>query len=82
MTQDGAPRPVFGYGWAMPASDPTRPETLRRIASKAGFLASALAVFTCGYLAMRSDDWKRMVLYSALALVAGALASAFSRGAR
>ncbi len=51
----------------------------RLIAAKAGFIASALAVFACGWLAMRSDDWKRIVLFSALALVAGALASAFSR---
>jgi hypothetical protein len=54
----------------------------RLIAAKAGFIASAFAVFTCGWLAMRSDDWKRMVLFSLLALVAGGLASAFSRGGR
>jgi hypothetical protein len=54
----------------------------RLIAAKAGFIASAFAVFTCGWLAMRSDDWKRMVLFSVLALVAGGLASAFSRGGR
>lgn len=66
----------------MPASDPTPSGPLRRIAAKAGFLASAFALFICGWLAMRTDDWKRMVLFAALALVAGALASAFSRGGR
>jgi hypothetical protein len=58
------------------------PSLRRRIAAKAGFVASAFAVFTCGWLAMSTDDWKRMVLFSALALGGAALASAFSRASR
>jgi hypothetical protein len=60
-------------------TEPPEQNLFRQVASRAGFIGSALAVFTCGWLAMRSDDWKRMVLFSALALVAGALASAFAR---
>jgi hypothetical protein len=41
-----------------------------------------LAVFTCGWLAMRATAWPRVLLFSALALVAGAVASAFSRLSR
>jgi hypothetical protein len=52
-----------------------------RVAAKAGFVASAFAVFTCGWFAMRSDDWQRVVLFSVLAIGAAALASAFSRRA-
>ena len=50
--------------------------------AKAGMVAAALAVFTCGWLAMRTDDWRQMILFSVLALGAGAIASAFSRRAR
>ena len=50
--------------------------------ARAGVALSALAVFTCGWLAMRTDDWRRVVGFSVLALAAGALASAFSRRAR
>ncbi len=65
----------------MPTPDPARPK-FRIVAAKAGFFGSALAVFACGWLAMRSDDWRRMILFSVLALGAGALASAFSQRAR
>lgn len=50
--------------------------------AKLGVAAAAFAIFTCGWLAMRTEDWKEMVFYSALALGAGAVASAFSRRAR
>jgi NADH:ubiquinone oxidoreductase subunit 4 (subunit M) len=77
---DGAPEePRTEYPPHVP---PPAPDTLRRLSSRAGFLASAFAVFTCGWLAMRTDDWKRMILYSVLALGAAALASAFSRRSR
>ncbi len=67
----------------MRTPDPESSErSFSRVAAKMGFVASALAVFTCGWLAMRTDDWKRMILFSVLALCAAALASAFSRRAR
>ncbi len=52
---------------------------MSRPLAKAGFLASALAVFTCGWLGMRTNDWRYMILYALLALGAAALATAFSR---
>ena len=55
---------------------------LSRAAAKVGVGASAFAVFTCGFLAMRATAWPRILLFSALALVAGAVASAFSRLSR
>jgi hypothetical protein len=68
---------AMGYRRAV-APDPKRPP-FQQFASRAGFLLSALAVFTCGWLAMQTNDWKRILLFSALAVVAGALAAAFSR---
>jgi hypothetical protein len=53
-----------------------------RLLARLGVGLSAFAVFTCGWLAMQTDDWRRMLLYSVLALGAGALASGFSRRAR
>jgi hypothetical protein len=50
--------------------------------AKAGVVLAAFAIFTCGWLAMRTDDWRQVLLFSALALAAGAVASAFSRRAR
>jgi hypothetical protein len=61
---------------------PSPPRGPRRAAAKAGFVLSAFAVFACGWLATRSSDWKTAVLYSALAIGAAALASAFSRAPR
>jgi len=58
------------------------PTPVRSLASRAGFVASAFAVFLCGWFAMQTDDWRRMVLFSVLALVAAALASRFSRRGR
>lgn len=55
---------------------------MNRTLAKVGVMASAFAVFTCGWLAMQTEDWRRMVLYSVLALGAGAVASAFARQAR
>jgi hypothetical protein len=66
----------------MPGAPLTPPDArgrLSRLAAKFGLFASILVVFTCGWLAMRTDDWKRIVLLTALALVAGVVASAFSR---
>jgi len=55
---------------------------LNRSLAQLGVAASALAIFTCGWLAMRTDDWRQIVFFSVLALGAGAVASAFSRRAR
>jgi hypothetical protein len=55
---------------------------VNRTMAKLGVLLSAFAIFTCGWLAMRTDDWRQVVLFSLLALGAGAAASAFSRHAR
>lgn len=67
----------------MPSPDTATPRhSFRRIATQAGFVASAFAVFTCGWLAMRADDWKMIVLFSILAVGGAALTSVFSRAAR
>jgi hypothetical protein len=47
--------------------------------AQAGFVASALAVFACGWFGMRSDDWRVMVASALLAVVAATLARAFAR---
>ncbi len=53
-----------------------------RALARAGFLASLLAVFLCGWFAMRTEDWRRTLLLSILALVAGTVASQFARRVR
>jgi NADH:ubiquinone oxidoreductase subunit 4 (subunit M) len=55
---------------------------MSRSLARLGTALSALGVFTCGWLAMQTSDWRLIVAYSMLALGAGALASAFSRRAR
>jgi hypothetical protein len=60
----------------------TLSERLRAASAPAGVVAGAFAVFACGWLASRSADWREMVLFSALALVAGGVTSAFARRAR
>ncbi|BDG05514.1 hypothetical protein [Anaeromyxobacter oryzae] len=65
----------------MPTPDPSE-SGVRRAAAQAGVVASALAVFTCGWLAMRAQEWPRILLYSVLAVGAAALASWFRRAAR
>jgi len=59
-------------------TDPARPEKFRRIASKVGVGLSAFCVFTAGWIAMKSDDWKTITVVSVLALVAGLVASKLS----
>ncbi len=53
-----------------------------RKAAQVGLFACALLVFLGGYYAMRTDDWKKIAGFTAIALVAGILASAFARRAR
>ena len=62
----------------MPTPERPRPDVSRWLA-QAGFVGSALAVFTCGWLGMQTDDWRRMIVYALLALGAAALATFFSR---
>ena len=64
----------------MPTPDAERSNrSLPRWAAQAGYVGSALAVFTGGWLAMHTDDWRLMLLYSALAVGAAALASTVFR---
>lgn len=53
-----------------------------RKAAQVGLFACALLVFLSGYYAMRTDDWRKIVGFTAIALVAGIVASAFARRAR
>ena len=62
----------------MSLPDPPKASSSRWTA-QLGFYASAFAVFTCGWLGMRTNDWRYMILYGALALGAAALAAVFAR---
>lgn len=50
-----------------------------RLAATVGMYTSALGVFTCGWLAMKSNDWRMVVGLTVLAGVAGVAAQAFSK---
>lgn len=54
----------------------------RSLASKIGVGVSAFCVFTAGWVAMKSEDWKTIAVVSVLALVAGVVASKLSAGGR
>jgi hypothetical protein len=70
--------PAFGYPGRVPhREDP--PRSVLRTAGQAGVVLSAFAVFACGWLAMRSEAWPRILLFSVLAVGAAALASFFRR---
>jgi NADH:ubiquinone oxidoreductase subunit 4 (subunit M) len=58
------------------------PGGLTRTMAKLGMALGAFGVFTCGWLAMRTDDWRKMLAYTLLAMGAAMAASAFSRRAR
>ena len=61
------------------------PDARRRIghlSARIGLLASVLVVFAAGWFAMRTDDWKWIVALTALAAVAGVVASQFARRLR
>lgn len=53
-----------------------------KAAAKAGVAGCALLIFLSGFYAMRTDDWVKIGASTAVALVAGLLASAFARRAR
>ncbi len=50
--------------------------------AQVGLLGSSLLVFLCGYYAMQTEDWRRILAFTALAAVAGVVASGFARRAR
>jgi hypothetical protein len=58
------------------------PGGLSRTMARLGVGLSAFGVFTCGWLAMRTDDWRRMAFFTLLAMGAAMAGSAFSRRAR
>ena len=63
-------------------SDPARPDRFRRMASRIGVVVSAFTVFTAGWIAMKSDDWRTITAVSVLALLAGLIASGLSKRSR
>ena len=63
-------------------TDTASRERFRRIASKVGVGVSAFCVFTAGWIAMKSDDWRIVTVVSLLALAAGLVASRLSAGGR
>jgi hypothetical protein len=63
----------------MPQNEPGPDRGVRSLPSRAGFVLAVFAVFACGWLAMQTDDWRRIVLFTVLAGVAGVVATAFKR---
>ena len=63
-------------------TEPGRGGGFGRVASKVGVGVSAFAVFTAGWVAMKSDDWRIIVGVSLLALVASLIASRLASRAR
>ena len=53
-----------------------------KLGAQAGLACCSLLLFLCGYYAMRTEDWRKIAASTAVALVAGVLASAFARRAR
>jgi hypothetical protein len=76
----GAARLRYAPAVTAPASSGSR--SPRRALAKAGVIASAFAIFLCGFLAMHMEDWRAMLGFTLLAAAAGAAASAFARRAR
>jgi len=65
----------------MPHMDQRQPASPPRLLARFGMYACAFGVFLCGWLAMKTDDWRIMVGLTALAGVAGIAASAFGKRA-
>jgi hypothetical protein len=76
----GLARLRYAPAVTLPAPSGNRPP--RRALYQAGGIASALAIFLCGFLAMHMEDWRAMLGFTLLAAAAGAAASAFARRAR
>ncbi len=62
----------------MESNQPAQPP---RVLPRIGMYASAFGVFLCGWLAMKTDDWRIIVGLTALAGVAGIAASYFGKRA-
>lgn len=58
---------------------PRQGSKMQRVAAKAGVAVSAFAVFTAGWVAMKSEDWRVIVGVSVLALLASLAASSLTR---
>jgi hypothetical protein len=65
----------------MPHMDRNQPAPSTRLLPRIGMYASAFGVFACGWLAMKTDDWRIIVGLTVLAGVAGIAASAFGKRA-
>jgi hypothetical protein len=61
--------------------DPERRERLRQLGARAGVVVSAFAVFSAGYAAMRSSDWRVMAGFTLLAGLCGVAAQYFQKRA-
>jgi len=65
----------------MPHMDQPQSTSPSRLLPRIGMYASAFGVFACGWLAMKTDDWRIIVGLTVLAGVAGIAASAFGKRA-
>jgi hypothetical protein len=65
----------------MPHMDEKQVARAPRLLPRIGMYASAFGVFACGWLAMKTDDWRMIVGLTVLAGVAGLAASAFGKRA-
>jgi hypothetical protein len=66
----------------VPDRPPPRHPRLARLAARVGLVASALIVFSSGYAAMMSNDWRRVTIITLLGGVAGLVAAWFAQRAR
>jgi len=65
----------------MPHMDEKVPARAPNLLARFGMYASAFGVFTCGWLAMKTDDWRMIIGLTVLAGVSGIAASAFGKRA-
>jgi hypothetical protein len=65
----------------MPHMDQNQQAAPLRLLPRIGMYVSAFGVFACGWLAMKTDDWRIIVGLTALAAVAGIAAAAFGKRA-
>jgi hypothetical protein len=66
----------------MPHMEEKQGEQPGRALARFGMYASAFGVFACGWLAMKTDDWRLIVGLTVLAGFSGLAASAFGKRAR
>ena len=60
----------------------TRERGSHHIFARVGQFVSATIVFGCGWLAIQTSDWKKIIALTLLAGAAGIVASRFQRRAR